>query len=127
MPLKSELTSSLVFVAEDALQLAFAGGLEGGVDGLDVGRLLADEGQVNDGDVGGWDADGEAVELAGGLRDDELEGLGGAGRAGNHVEGGGAGAAQVLVREVEDDLVVGVAVDGRHDAADDAEVLDGEP
>ena len=38
-------------------------------------------------------------------------------RAGNHDEGGGAGAAQVLVREVEDDLVVGVAVDGGHDAA----------
>ncbi len=84
--------------------------------------LLADEGEVDDGDVGGWDADGEAVELAGGLRNDQLEGLGGAGGAGNHVEGGGAGAAQVLVREVEDDLVVGVAVDGGHDAADDAAV-----
>ena len=58
------------------------------------------------------------------LRDDELEGLGGAGGARNHVEGCGAGAAEVLVREVEDDLVVGVAVDGGHDAADDAEVIE---
>jgi hypothetical protein len=54
------------------------------------------------------------------LGDDQLEGLGGAGRGGNHGEGGGAGAAQVLVRRVQDDLVVGVAVDGGHDAADDA-------
>ena len=77
-------------------------------------------GQIDDRDVGCGDADGEAVELAGGLRDDQLEGLGGAGRGGNHGEGGGAGAAQVLVREVEDDLVVGVAVDGGHDAADEA-------
>ena len=61
------------------------------------------------------------------LRNDQLEGLGGAGGAGNHGEGGGAGAAQVLVREVEDDLVVGVAVDGGHDAADDAEVSRAEP
>ena len=74
------------------------GGLEGGVDGLGVGGLLADEGEVDDGDVGCWDADGEAVELAGGLRNDELEGLGCAGGAGNHVEGGGAGATEVLVR-----------------------------
>ncbi len=58
--------------------------------------------------------------LPAGLRDDQLEGLGGAGGAGNHAEGSGAGTAQVLVREVEDDLVVGVAVDGGHDAADDA-------
>ena len=117
----------VLVVAEDALQLAFGGRLQRGVDGLDVGRLLADEGEVDDGDVGRWDADGEAVELAGGLRNDQLEGLGGAGGAGNHVEGGGAGAAQVLVREVEDDLVVGVAVNGGHDAADDAEVSRGEP
>ena len=88
----------------------------------DVGGLLADEGEVDDGDVGGGNAHREAVELAGGLRDDQLEGLGGAGGAGNHVEGSSAGAAQVLVREVEDDLVVGVAVDGGHDAADDAAV-----
>ena len=36
-------------------------------------------------------------------------------------ERGGAGAAEVLVRRVEDDLVVGVAVDRGHDAGGDAE------
>ncbi len=122
LPLKSELTSRLASYAQNALELAFGGGLEGGVESFGGGGLLGDVGEVDDGDVGGGDADGEAVELAGGLRDDQLEGLGGAGRGGNHRQGGGAGAAQVLVREVEDDLVVGVAVDGGHDAADHAAV-----
>src|SRR5215218_2608394 len=36
---------------------------------------------------------------------------------------GRAGPAQVLVGEVEDDLVVGVGVDGRHEAAFDAELV----
>ena len=35
--------------------------------------------------------------------------------------GGGAGAAQILVREIEHDLIVGVAVNRGHDAGDDAE------
>ena len=113
--------------AQNALQFALGGGHESGVQRFDGGGLLGDVGQVDDGDVGGWDADGEAVQLAGGLGDDQLEGLGGAGRAGNHVEGGGAGAAQVLVREVENDLVVGVAVDGGHDAADEAASSPGSP
>ena len=39
----------------------------------------------------------------------------------NHAESGGAGAAEVLVRRVEDDLVIGVAVDRGHDAGGDAE------
>ena len=120
-PLKSELTSSFGVVAQNALELAFGGGLRAAFTALTSVGFSADEGEVDDGDVGCWDADGEAIELAGGLGNDQLEGLGGAGGAGNHVEGGSAGAAQVLVREVEDDLVVGVAVDGGHDAADDAE------
>ena len=84
-------------------------------------RLLGDEGEVDDRDVGGGDADGEAVQLAGHRGDDQLERLGCAGAGGDHGESGGAGAAEVLVRRVEHDLVVGVAVDGGHDAADDAE------
>ena len=109
------------FVAEDALHWAFRSGLDGSVDAVDGDRLLGGEGEVDDGDVRGRDADGEAVQLAGQLGDDQLEGLGGAGRAGDQVDGGSAGAAKVLVREVEDDLVVGVAVDGGHDSGDDAE------
>jgi len=45
------------------------------------------------------------------------------GGGGDDVLRGGPGPAQVLVREVQDDLVVGVRVDGCHEAADDAEAL----
>ncbi len=71
--------------------------------------------------VGGRDADGEAIELACHLGDDELEGLGSAGAGGDHRERSGTGAAEVLVRCIEHDLVVRVAVDRVHDAVDDAE------
>ena len=110
-----------VGVAEVGLQGAVGGGLEGGVDALDVDGLLGDEGEIDDRDVGGGDTHGEAVELAVHLGDDEPEGLGGAGGARNHGESSGTGAAEVLVGGVEDDLIVGVAVDRGHDAVDDAE------
>src|SRR5208283_4427524 len=77
----------------------------------------------DDRDVGGGNADGEAVQLAGHGGDDQLERLGCAGAGGDHGESGGAAAAEVLVRRVEHNLVVGVAVDGGHDAADDAECV----
>ena len=49
-----------------------------------------------------------------------MQRFGGARGAGNHVDGGGASAAQILVREVEKLLVVGVGVDGGHGAAVDS-------
>ena len=107
--------------AEDALEFAFRGLLECFVDAGRGNRLLGDEGEVDDGDVGGRYADGETVQLAVHLRDDELEGLGGAGGAWDHGKSSGAGTAEILVRGVEDNLVVGVAVDCRHDARRDAE------
>src|SRR5438309_4072228 len=110
-----------VGVAEIGLQASVGGCFEGGVDAFDVDGLLRDEGEVDDRDVGGRDADGEAIELAVHRWDDELEGLGGTGAGWNHAESGGAGAAKVLMRRVEDDLVVGVAVDRGHDAGGDAE------
>jgi hypothetical protein len=110
-----------VGVAEVGLQGAVGGCFEGGVDALDVDGLLGDEGEVDDRDVGGRDADGEAVQLAVHRGDDELEGFGGSGARRNHRESGGAGTAKVFVRRIENDLVVSVAVDGGHDAGRDAE------
>src|SRR6185312_14161418 len=107
--------------AENALQRAFRGFLQRAVDAGDGDGLLGDNGEVDDRDVRGRDADGEAVQLAVHRRDDELQGLGGAGGAGDHRESSGAGAAEVLVRCVEDDLIVGVAVDRGHDARLDGE------
>ena len=110
-----------VGVAEVGLQRTVSRSLERSIDTLDVDRLFCDEGQVDDGDVRRWDADREAVELSVHLRNDELESLGSAGARRNHAQSCGTGAAEILVRGVEDDLVVGVAVDCGHDAAGDAE------
>ena len=69
---------------------------------------------------------GDAVDLSLHFGDHERRGLGGAGRRRDHREGRGAGAPEVLVREVEDVLVVGVGVDGHHRRVLEAErVADG--
>ena len=61
-----------------------------------------------------------AVELALELRHDDADRPRGAGRGRDQVDRGGAGAAQVLVRQVEDLLVVRVRVDRRHEPLLDA-------
>src|SRR5207245_10135443 len=65
--------------------------------------------------VGDGDAQRDPVDLSLYLRDDETGRLGGPGRRRDDAQGGGPGASQVLVRQVEDLLVVRVAVDGRHE------------
>jgi hypothetical protein len=81
------------------------------------------EGQVDQRDVDGRHAQGEAIDLADQLRQHQADGLGGAGLGGDDVGGGGAGAAQVLVADVDGDLVVGVGVDGGHQALLDADAV----
>ena len=78
---------------------------------LDGHRLLHDHGEVGERDVGRRNADRDAVDLALELGNHERRRLGGAGRRRDDRHRGGAGAAQVLVRQVEDGLVVRVAVD----------------
>src|SRR5207253_10232979 len=68
-------------------------------------------------------AHGHAVELAVQLGEDEADGARGARAARDDGGGGGARAAEILVGQVEDALVVGVGVDGGHQAAPDAERL----
>ena len=89
------------------------------------GRALELGGEVDDAHGGRRHAQAEAVELALEVGDDERQRLGGAGRGRDDVQAGGAGAARVLVGHVEDVLVVGVGVDGVHQAAlDDPAVVD---
>src|SRR4029077_19450050 len=90
------------------------------VDGFLRGGLVDEDGEVHDADVGGGHAHGVAVELALQFGNDEVEGFGGASGTGNHVDGGGTGAAKILVGKVEEFLIVGVGVDGGHRAAVDA-------
>ena len=110
-------------VLENALELALGGGLDGGLDGVDGDLLLGHEGEVGQRAGRGGHADGQAVELALELGQDEGHGLGGTGLGGDHVQRGGASTAQVAVRGVENALVTRVGVDGGHDATLDAEVL----
>src|SRR5204862_5370002 len=112
-------------VTKDALHGAAGGGFQGGVDGFFCRWLVDENGEIHDADVGSGYAHGIAVELALQFGNDEVEGFGGAGGAGNHVDGSGTRAAEVLVREVEEVLGVGVRVDGGHGAAVDAKGLVG--
>ena len=90
------------------------GGSERLVELFDRGRAADGGREVDDADGRCRDAQAEAVELALEVRDDEGEGLRRAGRGRDDVLAGAPGAARVLVRDVEDALVVGVAVDGVH-------------
>ena len=63
-----------------------------------------------------------AVELAVQLGQHEADRRGGAGLGRDHAHRGGARAAQVLVVDVGQHLVVRVRVDGRHQPVDDADL-----
>src|SRR5208282_1797417 len=110
--------------AEVALQRARLGGFfQGGVHLFFGGLFFYPDDEVDDRDVGRRDAHGEAVEFAGQVGDDQLNRLGGARRGRNHIERRRTGAPQILVREVEDHLIVRIRVDGGHGAADDLKVV----
>src|SRR5680860_27821 len=108
-------------VGQDPLQRALGRSLDGGVDLFLGGRGLQLDGQVGGRPRRQRHAHRVAVELALELRHDQGDGLGCSGRGRDHVQGSGASAAQVLVRVVEDVLVIGVGVDRRHQATLDAE------
>src|SRR5579862_6843311 len=106
-----------VLIAQVALKGSGRGGLlHGRVHFLGGGLLLHPGHQVHHGNVGRGHAHGKAVELALEFGYDQVQRLGGAGGGGNHAERGGAGTAQVLVRKIQNDLVVGIGVDGGHAA-----------
>nr|GLL35674.1 hypothetical protein A7M47_18000 [Ipomoea trifida] len=69
----------LVADGEDAVQLVGGGFPEGGVNFLGEGLLGDLNDEVDDGDVGGGDSEGDAVELALEAGEDKRDGLGGSG------------------------------------------------
>ena len=111
-----ETIGSAVYSRIPCSPSARGGGLHRLVDLLDARLALGLDRQVDDGAGGDGSADREARELALHLRQHEADGLGGAGRGGDQVERGGAGAAQVGVRHVLEALVGRVGVDRRHQA-----------
>ncbi|MPM54121.1 hypothetical protein SDC9_100894 [bioreactor metagenome] len=109
-------------VLQDVGQRAVRRGLpEGGVDLVDAGLPLQDDGQVGDRADRHRHTQGEAGQQPVELRDDLADRPGGArgGRDGGH--GRGPGPSQVLVRRVEQALVAGVGVHGGHQPALDTE------
>ena len=124
MPTMSMDTIGILGVLEDARQRAFGGCLHSGVDLLDGDLALKLDRQVDHGAVGRGNARCEAVELAlASSGRTKRHGASGARGGRDHGHGCGAGAAQVLMRQVEDLLIVGVGMDGVHVAALDAELL----
>ena len=117
----------LVAVSKDTLHLTLGLGLDGGADLLVGGGLGEAGGEVDDGDVDGGDTEGHAGELALELGDDLGDGLGGTGRGGDDVAGGGTATAPVLAGGgVDDGLGGGHGVDGGHEGLLNAElVVDG--
>ena len=80
-----------------------------------------DELEIDDGNVRRRHADGRAVEPALEFRQDEADGLGGAGRGRDHRHGRSAAAVEILVQGVEGRLIARIGVDRRHEAFVDAD------
>ncbi|GIX64591.1 glyceraldehyde 3-phosphate dehydrogenase [Babesia caballi] len=112
--------------AEDALELALGGSLDG-VDNLLVSGGLGElASQVDDTDVGSGDTEGHTSELAVELRNDLADGLGGAGGGGDDVGASAATSPPVLAAArgaVDGQLVCSGGVYGGHQTLDDAELV----
>src|SRR3990170_849851 len=111
----------LVRHAEDPGHRAGGRGAERCVELLDRGVAGDGRGEVDDAHGGRRDAEAEAVELALEVRDDQGERLRGAGGGRDDVQPGSASATRVLVRDVQDPLIVRVRVDRVHEATLDAD------
>ncbi len=110
-------------VFEDAFERALSGGFHGGID-IGGGDFFAEDGdEVNDRAVGYGDAHGNAIDTALECGEDLAGSAGSACGGGDDVDGGSAGAISIFVRGIEDALVVGVGVDGRHHGVFDAEAF----
>ena len=116
--------NGILGVAQNALQLAFGGGLHGCADLVILGGLFEVHGQVDNGDVQGGNAHGHTGELAVEAGDDLAHGLGCAGGAGDDVAAGCAAAAPILHGgAVNGALGGGDGVDGGHKTVLDAPVI----
>ena len=110
-------------VSQDALQRAFSGFLHGGVYFFH-GHILLEHGhKVGQGTGRSRNAEGSAVQGPLQVRHYFTNGLGGAGGRRNDVDRGGAGTAGILVRKVQNALVVRVGVNRAHHALFNAELV----
>src|SRR6185369_7981982 len=103
-------------VGQDALEFAFGRGFQCGVDRFRGGGFVQNGDEIDYRNIRGGDAHRITVQFTFEFGEDEADGLGGAGGGRNHVDRGGAGTAKIFVREVEDLLIVRIAVDRGHRA-----------
>ena len=114
----------LVAHVEDAFERTRGRGfLERRVHRFDGGGTFDFRSEIDDRHVRGRHAQRDAVDLALHLGDDKPGRFGGTGRRRNDAERRGPGAAHVLVGEIEDLLVVGVAVHRRHEPVLESEIV----
>ena len=112
-----------VAVREHVFHRAVAGSFHDRVDLVDRGVARGDEREIDEGHVDGGHANGETVKLAVQFRQHEADRSGRPGLGRNHVVRGSTGATQVLVEDIGQHLIVGVAVNGVHQTVHDAHFL----
>lgn len=114
----------ILSVAENALELSLRGSLDGSLDFLVGGWLLQADGQVDNGDVLGWDTESHTGELAVELWDNLSDSLSGTGGGWDDVGGSGTSSSPVLVGWTVDGLLGGSErVDGGHETLNNTEVI----
>ena len=112
----------LVGVLEQTGQAPRLGGRPVGVVDLGDARGGAQVGdEIGDRRVGHGDPERQAVEASRHAREDESGGPGRAGRCRHDVDGRAARPSRILVQRVDETLVTGVGVHGRHEPVLDAE------
>jgi hypothetical protein len=108
---------------QDPLQIALSGGLQLVVDLFRSRAVLDHRNEIDNRHVRSGNADRIPVEFALQFRHNEPDRLRRARRGRDHVDGRGTRATEILVREVEDVLVIRVAVNRRHQALLDDELF----
>ena len=113
----------ILSVAKDSLELTLGSLLDSLLDGV-VGSVGSEsDGEVDDGDVGGWHSEGHTGELAVELWDNLADSLGGSGGGWDDVAAGSTASTPVLASlgwTVDGELVDGHSVDGGHETLLDA-------
>ncbi len=113
----------LIAILEDTFERAFGRLFHRRIDRLVVAVALDGRGQIDQRNIRGRHPHRDSVQLARQGRQYQTDRLGGAGRGRHHRERGRARPAQILMRPVQQHLVVGITVHGSHQAVNDAEAL----
>ena len=115
-----------VGVAQNSLEFTFRSLLECGLDFSTCAGLFCSNGQVDQRHIGCGDSDGHTSKLAIELRNDLANGLGGSCAGRNQVVQGTASSTPVLSTlggTIDNQLVGGSGVDGRHETFYDAKLV----